>query len=324
MKPAQVVARSAGPQRRSAAALLVALGVLAGCAGPGIATSSYEFNPSQFAAWPCEQMHEEADRVQRDAVDLAYTFDSPAGANVSDLSPGLRVFWPALLAMRSSGPASTDLARLKGRFDALQIAARRRSCAAPLRDASTVAAAPWPVAPGDRLVYDDRPGARGPAREVVFSVTTMRRDGIEFEVDDRSGNGGHWFQDRAGNPRADASPGLAQWRRLLRRGLELGEVLDGDLVSPATPAAVANLRGQVVATGAQTIAGRRFEVAVVELFGEAPATGEAGQGSTGSARIEGVLAVDRTSGVLLRLELQCRNPDFSLRRRLLRIEPTNG
>jgi len=33
-----------------------------------------------------------------------------------------------------------------------------------------------------------------------------------------------------------------------------------------------------------------------------------------------VMAIDRRSGVLLRLDLRCANPDFALRRRLLRVE----
>jgi hypothetical protein len=33
------------------------------------------------------------------------------------------------------------------------------------------------------------------------------------------------------------------------------------------------------------------------------------------------MAVDRSSGLLLRLELRCANPEFSLRRRLMRVEP---
>jgi hypothetical protein len=33
------------------------------------------------------------------------------------------------------------------------------------------------------------------------------------------------------------------------------------------------------------------------------------------------MAVDRSSGVLLRLEMRSGNPSFALRRRLMRVEP---
>ena len=72
----------------------------------------------------------------------------------------------------------------------------------------------------------------------------------------------------------------------------------------------------MVAPGQQTVAGRDFDAAVIELFGEAPsASGDS------SVRLDGAMAVDRTSGVLLRLDLRSTNPDFALRRRLQRVDP---
>jgi hypothetical protein len=40
--------------------------------------------------------------------------------------------------------------------------------------------------------------------------------------------------------------------------------------------------------------------------------------------LNGVMAVDRTSGLLLRLELSCSNPEFAMRRRLTRVESAAG
>jgi hypothetical protein len=79
----------------------------------------------------------------------------------------------------------------------------------------------------------------------------------------------------------------------------------------------ARMRGQVVAVGPQMIAGRRFDAAVVELFGDAPR----GDGYT---RVEGVIVVDRASGVLLRLDLRSAQAPFSLLRRLVRVEAPPG
>ena len=74
------------------------------------------------------------------------------------------------------------------------------------------------------------------------------------------------------------------------------------------------LRGQVIALGVQTSLGRPFDAAVIELFGDAPMAGH-------GTRLDGVMVVDRKSGVLLRLELHSGNPEFALRRTLTRIEP---
>jgi hypothetical protein len=82
------------------------------------------------------------------------------------------------------------------------------------------------------------------------------------------------------------------------------------------------VRGQVVATGPQTVAGRHFDVAVIELFGEVPAVSSVASSTDQvSTRLDGVMAVDRRNGLLLRLELRSSNPDFSVRRRLVRVEP---
>jgi hypothetical protein len=94
----------------------------------------------------------------------------------------------------------------------------------------------------------------------------------------------------------------------------LGTVLAGDLVG-GDGQVRGRLRGQVIALGVQTSLGRPFDAAVIELFGDAPM----GEGS--STRLDGVMVVDRKSGVLLRLELRSGSAAYALRRTLMRIEP---
>ena len=102
-------------------------------------------------------------------------------------------------------------------------------------------------------------------------------------------------------------------RALLRSELDLGSVMAGEISVSGDPDARARMRGQVVAVGAQTVAGRRFDAAVIELFGDA-------QRGDVSTRVEGVIVVDRASGVLLRLDLRSAQAPFSLLRRLVRVE----
>jgi hypothetical protein len=293
--------------------LAVALAVaLAGCSTRAVDVRPAPADPADFAAWSCERIHDEEDVVQQKAADVAYAVDERAGTNILALGLGVTVFWPALFALRPDGPDAADLARLKGRFEALQIAATLKRCPPPGAELSAARAAQVPVAVGERLVYEDRRDARRAPSEWVLRVSALRRGEFEFELESPGANG-TWRQDRAGNVLA-APSGSLQWPRLLRAELNPGTVTAGDMVIVGDAPARARLRGQVVAVGTQTIAGRRFDAAVVELYGDA-------QRGDSSTRVEGAIVVDRDSGVLLRLDLKTADAGFALQRRLMRIEP---
>ena len=296
---------------------------LAGCATRAVDVLPAPANPADFLAWDCTRIDDEQDRVQQRAADVAYAVDELAGNNILALGVGLTVFWPAILAMRPAGFIAAELAQLKGRFEALQTAGRYKSCPTLGADLPAARAAGLPVAPGERLVYEDRIDPRHAAVEWTLRVVALRRGEFEFRAEPGTpGPGGKaaapgtWRQDRAGNVIA-APPGALQWPHLLRGELALGQVTGGDMVVVGDPLSRARLRGQVVAVGPQTVAGRRFDVAVREIFGDA----QLGDSFT---RVEGALVVDRSSGVLLRLDLRSAAPAFSLQRRLMRVEPVDA
>jgi hypothetical protein len=296
---------------RSLPALLAAF-VLAGCVTRAADVRPLPANPADFAAWPCARIDDEVDRVQQRAAEVAYSVDERSGNNIVALGLGLTVFWPALIAMRPPGPESDELAMLKGRYEALRDAAAAKACPPPEASLPAARAAALPVALGELLVYEDRAGARGPIKETGLRVSALRRTEIEFRAE--PGDADAVFrQDFAGNV-LSAPPQALQWPRLLRRDLELGQVLGGEMWSTDGPTARARLRGQVVAVGPQAVAGRRFDVAVVELFGDV-------QRGDVNTRLDGVIVVDRQSGVLLRLDLRGGQPGFELQRRLVRIDP---
>lgn len=288
--------------------------MLAGCATRSVDVKPLPSDPAVFESWSCDALHVEADKVQRRAVDVAYTVDERVGNNVIALGVGTALFWPAMLAMRPDGPDALELAQLRGRFDALQSQLKSRPCA-PLPDTlSAEQLAAMPLREGEVLVYEERAG-RGAGRELRLGLRAARRDHLDFdaEVGGRA-LGAPWRQDRAGNvapPAASASAGVVYWTRLLRPELALGDVLAGEL--RRTGGVAGRLRGQVIAVGVQTGFGRPFDAAVVELYGDVPFRDY-------TTRLDGVMVVDRHSGVLLRLELRSANPDFSLRRTLLRVE----
>jgi hypothetical protein len=292
------------------------------CAATGCATRSgnvlpQKTDPAEFAHWSCERIDEESDSVQLRAADVAYAVDARVGNNMIALGLGVMVFWPALLAMRPDGLEAQELAALKGRFEALRVAAQQRGCPPPPESMNAQRASRLPLAAGERFVYEERASKRAAPRELGLRVVALKRNRIEFAAD-VGGEvlPGTWSQDLAGNTQADVGMPLVKWHRLLQPDLKLGQVLSGDFYA-ADPTAQghARLRGQVVAQGVQTVAGRSFDVAVIELFGDAP------MGDNDSTRVSGVMAVDRSSGLLLRLELSSSNPAYSMRRRLVRVEP---
>ena len=284
---------------------------LGGCGTPAVDARPEATNPADFAAWSCGRIDDELDVVQQRATDIAYAVDERAGSNIMALGVGVSVYWPALLAMRPAGLEAADLARLKDRYEALRTASLARGCPPPGPNLAAAVTASPPLVVGDRVVYEDRAAARLPALQWAMRVTALGRGEVQFELEAKPG--ALWRQDAAGNV-LDAPDDALQWRRLLRGGLTLGQVLAGDMVVVGDPLARARLRGQVMAVGRQSIGDHRFDAAVIELFGDA----QQGEAYT---RVEGAIVVDRSSGVLLRLDLRSADPTFTLQRRLVRMEP---
>jgi hypothetical protein len=305
--------------RSNALACAVAAAMAAGCATRSVDVKPLAADPGHFASWSCARIHDEIDHVSQRAADVAYAVDARVGNNMIALGLGVAVFWPALLAMRPDGPDAQQLAQLKGRFEALSAAASRQNCGPPAREMAADRAASMPAAVGERLVYEDRFGGSHTPHETGLRITALLRDRIEFSVDrDGQPQAGTWQQDLAGNALPIDAGTTVSWQRLLRAELDLGQVVAGELRAIGSPLPLTRVRGQVVARGPQTLAGRHFEVVVIELFGDA--TGPNGE----NVRLDGVMAVDGASGLLLRLDLRCPNPDYALRRRLMRIEPASS
>ncbi len=287
---------------------LAAAALLAGCATRSVDVQPEPADPAEFLSWSCTRMDDELDRVQQRAADVAWAVDERAGNNIMALGVGVAVFWPAILAMRPAGLEASELAQLKGRYDALRIASERQAC--PPASLPPERLATWPVSRGERLVYEDRSSARQPPSTWVLRVREVRRNEVEFVTESR--DGAVWLQDQAGNV-LRAPDGALLWQRLLRQDLALGQVLAGEILVAGDPLARARVRGQVVAIGPQMVAARRFDAAVVELFGDS----QIGDSFT---RLDGALVVDRSSGVLLRLDLRSAHALFSTQRRLMRVE----
>jgi hypothetical protein len=291
--------------------------LLAGCATRSADVVPLATDPAAYAGLACDAMDDEADRIRQRAARLAYAVDERSGNNIIALSLGVTVFWPALLAMRPHGPDALALAQLRGQDNALRVARTARACPPTPEALAPARAAALPIALGERLVYEERALARGPARQLSLRLTALRRNELEFSAEGAAPDQPLlWQQDPWGNQTGlPPGSGWLQWQRLLQPELALGDVLSGEVIGGESGRS-GRLRGQVIALGVQTGLGRAFDAAVIELYGDAPL----GDHST---RLDGVMVVDRKSGVLLRLELRSGNPEFALRRTLTRIEPAN-
>ncbi len=299
------------------AALLIAclLASNSGCALRSTDVQPLKVDPAEFSPWGCERILEESGHVQRQAARVAYAFDERAGNNIIAMGIGLAVFWPAMLAMRPVGPDATVLAALKGRHEALQVAAASKSCPLTSSEMSRPWLASLPVAVGDELRYEQRLRAGSPAQSFSLRVQAIRADQVTMTQPPAAGSApsadtGVWQHDLAGNLKQSTRAPI--WPQLLRQDLSLGQMISGELRDPGDAQQTARVRGQVVAVGPQEAGGQRFDVAVIELFGDA---------SDGlvSTRLDGVLVVDRASGVLLRLDLYSSHPGFQMQRRLVRL-----
>jgi hypothetical protein len=271
---------------------------------------------SQFGGWNCAELQDEFDHVQEQALATARRLDQRVGTNAAVMIGGV-VFWPVLLALQPGTADGDELARLKGRDDALRAAMHKQSCPAP-EEMPAAQRSALPVKLGERLVYDDREQAADPPRNLVLKLVSIKRNELSFVVENGPpGASPRWQQDLAGNALPDREAGQLRWQGLLRRDLVLGQELSGELVSAADPERIAQVQGRVMSMGEQDVAGRRFDTVVIELGGTA-------RDERGSTLLRGVMVVDRASGLLLRLEIECSNADFARWRRLRRIEATSG
>jgi hypothetical protein len=290
---------------------LLLLALLAGCSTRAVDVKPVRANPADFASWDCARIDDDVDAVLQRAVEVAYAVDERAGNNIVALGVGVTIFWPALVAMRPDGLEAAELASLKGRYEALRTASSFKGCPPASIELPPARAAALPVAVGDRLVYEDRNTPRAAPVEWSMLLSALRRDEVEFRIAGTE-PAAVWRQDLAGNVFTTPAGSLF-WPRLLPSRLELGQVMAGDILVTDDPLLRARVRGQVVAVGPQFVGSRRFDAAVIELFGDV----QRGELST---RLDGSMVVDRASGVLLRLDLKSSQPGFTLQRRLVRVE----
>jgi hypothetical protein len=109
--------------------LLVAIGaVLSGCATAGKDVAATYISPLQFTNYDCDQLRQELGRTQGRANQLSGRLDEAANNDKAILIGGGLLFWPALFALGGTKQQEAELSRLKGEYDALQMASTSKKC----------------------------------------------------------------------------------------------------------------------------------------------------------------------------------------------------
>ena len=105
---------------------LVGASLLAGCAKDANQVSASYISPILHENYTCPQLAEEAQRVSSRAAQAAGAQDQKATNDKIAMGVGLVVFWPALLLTKGNDETMVELARLKGKMDAIEQASIKK------------------------------------------------------------------------------------------------------------------------------------------------------------------------------------------------------
>ncbi len=109
-----------------AAAACVAV-LLTGCAEHSDKIQGTYVSPVEYQDYSCKQIRKEMMRVSRKVNEIAGVQDKQASNDEAAMGVGLILFWPALFFL-AGHDQHTELAELKGQYDALEEEAIQKNC----------------------------------------------------------------------------------------------------------------------------------------------------------------------------------------------------
>ena len=101
--------------------------LLAGCADHADKIQGTYVSPVQYQDYSCKQIRQEMTRVSRKVNEVAGVQDKQASNDSAAMGVGLVIFWPALFFL-AGHDQHTELAELKGQYDALEEEAIQKNC----------------------------------------------------------------------------------------------------------------------------------------------------------------------------------------------------
>ena len=100
---------------------------LYGCASSSENVSATYVSPIEYSGYSCPQIRAELSRVSRNVMHVSGQQDKAATRDAWAMGVGLVLFWPALFFITPEDQ-SDQLARLKGKYEALESAAIQKNC----------------------------------------------------------------------------------------------------------------------------------------------------------------------------------------------------
>jgi hypothetical protein len=111
------------------ATVLCAFVLTTACTTAGRNVAANYVSPMQYAPYDCSQIQQELVRISGRVNQLTGQLDQAANNDAVMAGVGMLLFWPALFALGGGKQQEGELARLKGEYDALQIASTNKKCA---------------------------------------------------------------------------------------------------------------------------------------------------------------------------------------------------
>lgn len=101
--------------------------LLAGCADHADSIKGTYVSPLQYQDYSCKQIRQEMMRVSHKVNEISGVQDSQATKDSVATGVGIIIFWPALFFLVGHDQ-HTELAELKGQYDALEEEAIQKNC----------------------------------------------------------------------------------------------------------------------------------------------------------------------------------------------------
>jgi hypothetical protein len=112
---------------RGFVAAMVAV-TLAGCASKSADITPAYVSPVMYQGYTCPQLAQEAQGVSTRAAQVSGAQDKKRTDDQIATGVAIVVFWPAAFFVGGDGPASAELAQLKGQMTAIEQASIQKKC----------------------------------------------------------------------------------------------------------------------------------------------------------------------------------------------------
>lgn len=110
-----------------AVAVSAALALSACATAPDRISATY-VSPLQYQHYDCEQIRTELVRISSRVTEVTGQQQREANNDAIAMGVGLVLFWPALFFLAGGSDKKEELGRLKGEYDALQVAGTEKRC----------------------------------------------------------------------------------------------------------------------------------------------------------------------------------------------------